>query len=479
MAKQNENSNNKNGTDDNKVVPMQRRFRLNIGIVVFAVVVIYFLVMLIQYFVGNHVTVYEVEKGQIMVSSHYTGLVLRSETVTYSGESGSLNYFSSEGEKVGFGDLICSIDSEGSISERITAAGLDGTNMTMSDLLEVQEMITDYADEYSGDQFYNVYSFGRNLNSEVRENLYVDALVSIGDQTDSSTFSLVTAAQDGILAFYTDGYEGVTPDNFSADLFSSADYKKTNLNGNTSVSVGQALYKTVTDENWYIIVPIDWETSGIYRAMMGKDGEQFLLRVTFKKDGAQTYANAEVRNYDGEDFLVLSLNSSMIRYLSDRYLEVDLGSGENTGLKIPNSSIVTKEFLVVPEKYIVSGSNSSGTGVVRLSTDKQGNQYEEFISADIYYIDEDTGNYCLSAEGLELGDTVLEPDSTDRYIINSTAEHEGVYNVNKGYAVFKLIDKISSNGEYTIVETGTSYGLTLYDRIALDGDSLNEGDYVN
>ncbi len=458
---------------------MQRRFRLNIGIVVFAFVVIYFLIMLIQYFTENHVTVYEVEKGQIMVSSHYTGLVLRSETVTYSGESGKINYFSREGEKVGYGDLICSIDSEGSISAEITAAGTDGSNLTMDDLLEVQEMITDYADGYSGDQFYNVYSFSQNLNSEVQENLYVAALESLGDQTDTGTFSLVTAARDGILAFYTDGYEGITPDNFSAELFNSADYKKTNLNGNTSVSVGQALYKTVTDENWYIIVPIDWETSGIYRAMMGENGDSFLIRVTFKKDGTQTYANAEVRNYDGEDFLVLSFNSSMIRYLSDRYLEVELGSGENTGLKIPNSSIVYKEFLVIPEKYIVSGSNSSGTGVVRLSTDKQGAQYEEFISADIYYIDDETGNYCISAEGLEIGDTVLEPGSTDRYIINSSTEHEGVYNLNKGYAVFKLIDTISSNGEYTIVDTGTSYGLALYDRIALDGDSIEEGDYAN
>ncbi len=476
MAKQGENDdNNKN---DN-VLPYRRRFRLNIGIVVFAFVVVYFLVYLIQYLTGSNVTVYEVEKGQIMVNSRYTGLVLRSETVTYSGESGRINYYCGEGEKAGYGDLICSIDREGTLSEEITAAGTDGSSLTMDDLLEVQELINDYSGGYSADQFYNVYSFGQNLNSEVQENLYLAALEELSSQADSQTFSMVTAERDGVLAFYTDGYEDVTPDNFTADLYDVSDYRKTNLRGNTSVSLGQAIYKMVTDENWYMIIPIDWETSGIYRAQMGKDDDSFVLAVTFKKDGASTYANAEVRSYDAQDFLVLSFNSSMVRYLPDRYLEVELGSEDDTGLKIPNSAIVQKEFLVVPEKYVVSGTSSEGTGVVRLSTDKQGEQFEEFISADIYYIDEETGNYCISAEGLEIGDTLLETGTTDRYILNSTVLHDGVYNVNRGYAVFRLIEPISSNGEYTIVQTGTSYGLSLYDRIALDGSSMEEGDYTS
>ncbi len=471
MEKPNEN--------DNNIVPFRRRFRINIGIVVFAFVLIYFLVYLFQYLTGTHLTVYEVEKGQIMVNSHYTGLVLRSETVTYSGEAGSINYYSWEGEKAGYGDLICSIDSEGKLSREITAAGLDGSTLDMDDLVQVQETIMEYSNDYSSDQFYNLYSFTQNLNSEVQENLYIAALERLGDEADSDMFTLVTAAQDGVLAFYTDGFEDVTPDNFTADLYQASDYHKTNLNGNTSVSLGQALYKTVTDENWYMLIPIDWSTSGIYRAQMGKNGEPFVIRVTFKKDGVQTYANAEVRNYDEQDFLLLSFNSSMVRYISDRYLEVELGSGENEGLKIPNSSITEKEFLVVPEKYIASGSDYSGTGVIRIAEDKQGGQYEEFVEADIYYIDDDTGNYCIAAEGLSIGDTVLEPESTNRYIINSTAEHDGVYNVNRGYAVFKLINPIATNGEYTIVETGTSYGLTLYDRIALDGSSVGEGDELN
>ena len=50
----------------------------------------------------------------------------------------------------------------------------------------------------------------------------------------------------------------------------------------------------------------------------------------------------------------------------------------------------------------------------------------------------------------------------------------GVYNINKGYAVFKQINIMSQNEDYAIVETKTSYGLSLYDHIALNGSKVKE-----
>ncbi len=55
---------------------------------------------------------------------------------------------------------------------------------------------------------------------------------------------------------------------------------------------------------------------------------------------------------------------------------------------------------------------------------------------------------------------------------------KGVYNINKGYAVFKQIDILAQNNKYTIVDTGTSYGVALYDHIALDGSKIKENQLV-
>ena len=461
------------------ILRYRRQFHINIGIVVFAFVLLYFVICFFHYLTVSHVSIYEVQKGRIMKSSYYTGLVLRSETVTYADESGKINYYSKEGDKAGYNDLICSIDSEGSVSDEITAAGLDGTSLTKEELLDVRELVTDYMSNYSDIQFYKVYSFKETLNASVQENLYLAALEQLSDQTDSGSFSLVRAQTDGVLAFYTDGYENLTPDNFTADKFQSSEYQKTNLKSNTSVSAGQALYKTVTDENWYILIPLDEKDAQTYRAQMDDDEDTFTILVTFKKDDRQTYATASVRTYGDEDFLELAFNSSMVRYISERYMEVELGSDDESGLKIPNSAITQKEFLLIPEEYISSNEDSTDRGVTKITTDRQGNETEEFISTTVYYTDDESGYCYVSEEDLAAGDVILVPDTGEQYVIRETASLDGVYNMNKGYAVFKQISVISSNEEYTIVETGTSYGLSLYDRIALDGDSIEEGDFVN
>ncbi|MCD8133525.1 MAG: hypothetical protein LUE19_06700 [Clostridiales bacterium] len=459
------------------ILRYRRQFHINIGVIVFAFVLVYFLIYFFNYMTSSHVSIYEVQKGQIMKTSYYTGLILRSETVTYAEETGKINYYSKEGDKAGYNDLVCSIDREGSVSDEITAAGLDGTTLTKDELLEVQELVTDFTSNYSSTQFYNVYSFSQNLNASVQENLYLAALEQLSGETLTS-FSLIRAQTDGILAFYTDGYENVTPDTFSPDMYQASEYQKNNLKFNTSVSSGQALYKTVTDEDWYMMIPLDEDEAALYQAEMEEDEDTFTILVTFQKDQAQAYATASIRSYDSGYFLELKFNSSMVRYISERYMEVELGSNDESGLKIPNSSITQKEFLLIPEDYISQGGSTTDKGVLKVTSDKQGNESVEFVSTTVYYTNDD--GYCyIDEDDLALGDTLQKTDSSDRYVIRETGELSGVYNMNKGYAVFKLIDVITSNEEYTIVNTGTSYGLSLYDRIALDGDSISEGEFAN
>ena len=50
--------------------------------------------------------------------------------------------------------------------------------------------------------------------------------------------------------------------------------------------------------------------------------------------------------------------------------------------------------------------------------------------------------------------------------------------INKGYAVFKQINKLSENDNYTIVESKTSFGISLYDHIALDGSAVKENQTI-
>ena len=87
--------------------------------------------------------------------------------------------------------------------------------------------------------------------------------------------------------------------------------------------------------------------------------------------------------------------------------------------------------------------------------------------------------YQIDGTKVEAKDYILRPNSSEEYRIDTkTDELQGVYNVNKGYAVFKQIVILNQNKEYAIVDKNTSYGISLYDRIALDGSSVKENDLL-
>ena len=79
---------------------------------------------------------------------------------------------------------------------------------------------------------------------------------------------------------------------------------------------------------------------------------------------------------------------------------------------------------------------------------------------------------------LKAGDVLIMPGSEERFTVGPTASLEGVYNINKGYAVFKQIDIIEDNEEFVTVRKGTRYGLSVYDHILLDGSIGEEGAQV-
>ena len=76
---------------------------------------------------------------------------------------------------------------------------------------------------------------------------------------------------------------------------------------------------------------------------------------------------------------------------------------------------------------------------------------------------------------IKAGDYLVKPGSSDRFQVGQTAALDGVYNINRGYTVFRQVEILNSNEEYYIVAKGTSYGLSVYDHIVLDASTVTEG----
>ena len=54
----------------------------------------------------------------------------------------------------------------------------------------------------------------------------------------------------------------------------------------------------------------------------------------------------------------------------------------------------------------------------------------------------------------------------------------GVYNMNKGYADFKQINILYRNEEYAIVKSNTKYGLSVYDYIVLNAETVRDDQFI-
>ena len=70
------------------------------------------------------------------------------------------------------------------------------------------------------------------------------------------------------------------------------------------------------------------------------------------------------------------------------------------------------------------------------------------------------------------------PNSGEKYIVGDSQSLEGVYCINKGYAVFRRIEILDQNEEYAIVSKNTDYGLARYDHIVKDADEVKEEDIL-
>lgn len=428
---------------------------------------------LISYLTSSPVAEYEVGQGTIATNHVYRGLIIRDETIVYAGQSGYINYYIKNGQKVSVNDIVYSIDTQGELSKKISTAAKDGTTLTAQALSEIADKIDLFRNSYDSNLYSSVYTLKEELDSQLTKTLSVNALNELSDAIDSAeannTFYKKKSEKPGIIVYYTDGYENITTDNFSSDHLISTNYKKVSLENNTQVSAQDAAYKRINSEKWNVILPIS-------DTVAKQISENEYIKIRFCKDDFTITVPFSLMKKDGSYYITLTLRTAMIRYVNDRFVDVELVLSEKTGLKIPNSSITSKEFYTVPKKYFTQGGNSSAPGLLIQNNNSKKNAVT-LVQPTIYY--ESKKAYYIDDEYVNAGDIVVQNDSSSKYTIgDDIGTLTGVYNINKGYAVFKQINILSQNDNYAIVDPKTDYGIALYDHIALDGSKVKENQLV-
>lgn len=459
---------------DSNIIKYRKPFQFNIGFVIFLIIILYVIYNVYAYMTSTTIAEYQVTQGNIATNHVYKGLILRDEQLVFAERDGYVNYYKKNGSRISVRDVVYSIDTNGTISNKINSTDNLSSRLSHDALSEISEDIDNYIMTYNNEDFYKTISFKSDLNSQMNQIISSQALEAMSEEIISAeannTFYKYAGAAAGVVAFYADGYENYTVDEFDPAWLDQSQYVKNQLVSNMQISAGSPAYKVISSEKWNIVIAISEEI-----AARLADGSS--IKIRFCEDDYTTNCAYQLLEMDGANYLSLTMNTAMVRYLDERFCEVELILNETSGLKIPKSAITTKEFYTIPKSCFMEGNDSSELGVLMVTNEK-GDAVSEFITPTIYY--ETDNYYYVDDEYIKAGCLIQKANTTRTYTVGSQTDSLlGVYNINKGYSVFKQISIMYENEEYAIVEPKTNYGIALYDHIALDGSKLNENQLIH
>ncbi len=449
-----------------------RRSFLNIGTFLFMAVFVYLLIAFIMYLARGHVSPYELTEGVIVDDSVFSGVIIRNEEQVRSPKAGYLNYYLDDKSKSGKGEHVCAITSKRPGEDK------EKKDNNVKDLPAAQESVVvssiqNYVSTYSPDQYSDLYVLHDEINTSYGFTS-ADQLTSQLDQLSESgsEIEFVDAPDDGLIVYATDDLTGLTEKKLESDIFDQKDYKEQIIRPGTKVKKNDALFRVVTDEKWSIIVPLNRKSLEKLKKTKSVETRVGNMKNTIRAD----YKTVTI---DGKEYGRLSYTTDMFRFASSRFVNVEMILQNDSGLKLPKSAVTEKQVYKIPGEFVITDPDTAQTGVQVVGTD----QSRKFTKLNVFYSEEnkDTGKktYYIKPGQLEAGTVVGKDNSSDTYKIGPKKAFEGVYNINKGYAVFQHIDVIASNKQYYVIRDNTTYGPMTYDHIALNADKIKENQIVH
>ena len=437
------------------------------------IIALYILFSVVSFIRRDQIRFYEVREGSLVRENQYTGLILRSEKAYAAKKSGYIHFTISEGRRVSKNAELYTLDETGNLENYLSEHPELLASLNEKQVMELRQRLENFSRSFENNHFYTLYSFQSGMDSNhfnFSGEEGVKQLNSILNNLGIS-YTTGTAEEAGLVSYVLDGYEDYDEADLTVDTFKNPDPKKEYIQGGNKVEEGKLIYKIINAPRWNLYFPLSEEDSKVlenkHRVILRFDnqnldlsGELFLIRG---KDG-KSYGKVELSNY--QDY-----------FLEDRFIHFSLKDREENGLKIPASSVVKKDFFVVPNEFLYTATDGS-QGFYRRENDGSLN----FIPTEIYRKDQQYSYIDIpkdvNSAVLKTGDVLMKQEGTDSFIIGPTKSLEGVYNINKGYAVFRQIVPLEKNDEYIIVKKDTTSGIEVYDHIVLQGDMVTDGQLI-
>lgn len=490
-----------------RIVRYKSPINLNVGIVIFGIIFLYVAINVIIYFSTDRVKYYEVVEGAVSDTSNhvYTAIALRKEKVFYTDNAGYINFYARENSRVSKNTTLYSIDESGKINDFLAQMSDEEKTLSDDNINTIKEQLYSFSSNFDEMNYDSVYNFKSTLQGTVVELINMNALQSISKSLGSSKegqFQISKSGSAGIVEYYIDNYEDLTPKKLKSSMFDKKNYKVATIETGKLVEAKAPIYKTINQEEWKLAIQLSDSDVKKYK-------DTTAVKIKFKKDGTSVTTNFNiVKGSDKKSYGILTLQKYMIRYADERFVDIEIVEQGATGLKIPKKAIVNKKFYVIPKAYKTSGKDTKEKGFIVRVYNKS--KVKDMFKAITITTEKD--GYCfIPTDELQAGDEIILPknknkssDSSSKepatssenettaaenettaasksesiYVIKDTQTLSGVYNINNGYTQFVRVNILAETGEYYIIQSEDNYGLMVYDHIILDGSLVKENQII-
>lgn len=460
----------KNKSNLQRLLPAQQHFHLHFSAVVFLIILVYIIICLVRYMVKDTTGIYEVIAGDSGQAPVYQALIVRDEAIYNADRTGYVNYYAAQGERLRVDATVCTLDEHGDfLSQLVTSEN----NLSDDAMLRLKNALHTVSISYDPNNFSAVYNEKNTLNTTLLSLLTEESIASRVNAADEYTFAVTKTPVSGTFVSSFDGYEDFDLSNFSAAEIAPDSYALNTVISGQLVEAGAPLYKMIPSDSFSIIFSMSEDDQVTY-------WENTTLTVYFP-DIDKTITGTFSFIYDQERNRYARVDFTDYGYMlaNTRFSDIQICSNLIEGLKIPSSSLTNKDFLLIPKEYCTKGGNKNQYGCM-LQYYENGELKSKFVPISIIGEYEET-YYLVDTATFAEGDILIKADdaSSEIYEVGAKKMLEGVYCINKGYAVFEPVNILAELDDgYVIVEEGYYNSISLYDRIALNAQLIQEGEII-
>lgn len=452
---------------DRRVIKLKRDININVATIIVLAVVLYVLISLFRASRKEPIATYKVNKSNVSNNIMVEGISVRDEKILYTNNSGYVCYYIRDGEKIKNGATVCTVDQTGRLQELIINNEDYNDMLSDEDYNDIRSVISLYKVKYNNVDFYDAYNFENNINNKVLELNNEIIMQQINQSSMVGSMSSVNSPYSGLVTYYTDGYEEFNISGISAADFDKSAYNKQTLKSGDIVEANAPVVKVIPSEDWKIVAPITEEQI----TLLSEDDH-----VNFKINNSSynIYMPYEIINSTDGRYICIKLDRYLSNFVSERFVNIEIILDDDTGLKVPVSSLVDKEVYKIPKNYFSAGGNQTQSNRVNIQVRNEdtGEITIKQVTPTIYRTDE---AFCYADPlAFQPTDVIYDIESNNTMAVSLIDREsiKGVYTANRGIAEFRKISVIKIVDEFALISGDDD--LKIYDNIILDSSKVSE-----